>query len=82
MTSKTQRWKAYITIHKKTGEALGKPIAGSKVFEFETPTDSLEMAEAELRRHWEADGYWVSGPEPFDSTDPNLTSYPNLNYAD
>ena len=42
--------KAYITIHRNTGEALGVPIAGSNVFEFTTTADPPEMAEAELRR--------------------------------
>jgi hypothetical protein len=58
-----QKWKGWITMHRKTGEALGDPLAGSRVYEFELPggPDAFGLAEAELRRLWAQEGSLVNG---------------------
>ena len=75
-----QKWRGWITIHRKTGEALGEPLAGSRIYEFELPggPNAFDIAEAELRRLWANDGSLVTGSQTFTPNDPSLTSYPSL----
>lgn len=75
-----QKWKGWITMHRKIGEAMGGPLACSRVYEFKLPggPDALDLAETELRRLWAQEGSLVKGQNALAPNDPSLTSYPNL----